>query len=527
MIISQIGGGIGNQLFMYAAGRRLAHKLNVEFKLGRNPNEDLGHSRYVLNLLNIKADTATPQDIDKLKSNPVGIEKDAFIGEFMPEVLDYPDNVYLRGCWENERYFADIADILRKELTLKNPLGATAQHWKEKILAAECSLSLHFRHGDFINNPTNNSKDIFVVLPLDYYYHCLDILKRCNTPPPTLFIFSNNLQWCKENIRVDLPIEFVEGEGLQDVEELYLMSLCKHNIIANSTFSWWGAWLNQNPDKKVFVPIPESIVGTGKTYRHFSAERNENSPLDSDKWIRVPFDPKAQPAVTMRPLFSILLVVNNDIDTLVESLNSILGNDYRYFELIIIDNASTDDSGKICQQAAKTHDNVKLIKLYQKVQNGMAWNMALNVAQGDFVLFLKGSDRILFNVMGTLCLQNTYIFADVMNSVVWLKESIDGNIELTDKKFVMEKISAFQNFQGIFREKLNKQTLLRVFADNETFPPLGTRIFKRKFLLEHEIKFKEKIGDDAETLFTLDAIFQTDEIIFTSNIFYVAPSDKA
>ena len=129
--------------------------------------------------------------------------------------------------------------------------------------------------------------------------------------------------------------------------------------------------------------------------------------------------------------------------------------------------------------------------------------------------------------MGTLCLQNTYIFADIVNSVAWLKENVGGNIELANKKFVMKRISAFQNLQGIFRDKLDKQTLLRVFVNNETFPPLGTRIFKRKFLLDKGIEFKEKIGDDAEDLFTLDAIFQTDEIIFAPSIFYIAPRDKA
>ena len=527
MIISRIGGGIGNQLFTYAAGRRLAHKLNAEFKLDISEYKSSA-IHYVLDSLNITASLASPEEIDNLKKlregTNLGKEKKPWY--FWPEVLDLPDDLYVSGAWEDERYFADISDILHREFTLKNSLGAAAQRLKEKILAAECSVSLHFRHGDFAYSPVLKLYSSNALLPLDYYYHCLNVLKKYNPPPPTLFIFSNNLQWCKENIRVDLPIEFVEGEGLQDVEELYLMSLCKHNIIANSTFSWWGAWLNQNPDKKVFVPIPKYIVGTTKTYRHFSAERNENSPLDSDKWIRVPFDLEAQPAVTMRPLFSLLMTVNNDIEILGEALNSVLGNNYKYFELIIIDNASIDGSGKICQQAAKAYDNVKLIKLYKKVSNGAAWNMALNVAQGDFVLFLKGNDRILFDIMGTLCLQNTYIFADIVNSVAWLKENVGGNIELANKKFVMKRISAFQNLQGIFRDKLDKQTLLRVFVNNETFPPLGTRIFKRKFLLDKGIEFKEKIGDDAEILFTLDAIFQTDEIIFAPNVFYIAPRDK-
>ncbi|MBR4151824.1 MAG: alpha-1,2-fucosyltransferase [Selenomonadaceae bacterium] len=525
MIISKIGGGIGNQLFQYAAGRRLAHKLNTEFKIEKLGYVEGKFPQFVLDKLNITSSFASPEEIKQLKKNcegtSIGIEKNVMNAKFMPEVLDYPDNIYVSGYWENERYFADIADILRQEFTLKQPLGSIAQNWKEKILAADCSVSLHVRHGDFIQN---SKFPMFAILPLDYYYECIEILKQ-QYKNLTLFIFSNDLQWVKENLRAGVPMEFVEGENLQDVEEIYLMSFCKHNIIANSTFSWWGAWLNQNPDKKVFVPIPSSILGTKETYRHFSAERNENSPFDSDRWIRIPFDLNNQSAsFTIHPYFSILLVVNNNIDTIVESLNTIIGQDYKFFELIIIDNASTDDSGKICKQVAKEYDNITLIKLHDKVQNEAAWNKALDVAQGDFILFLKGNDRILVNTISYFCLMQGK--RDVFNSVSWLKENEQGDISINDKKFSMERISAFQNLDGIFHGKLDKLTLLRILTNNEVFPPLETMIFKRKFLMENKIRFNEKIGADAELLFTLDAMFQTDEIIFTSTPCYVAPKDE-
>lgn len=109
---------------------------------------------------------------------------------------------------------------------------------KKKILAADCSVSIHVRQGDFAYNPRmNRNKLLFAVLPIDYYRECLNILRRQHKNL-TLFIFSNNLHWCKENLHFDIPTEYVEVEGIRDFEELRLMSLCKHNIIANSTFSW-------------------------------------------------------------------------------------------------------------------------------------------------------------------------------------------------------------------------------------------------------------------------------------------------
>ena len=533
----------------------MAHKWKTEFKLDISEYNDFKFRHYVLNAFNIIEEFATPQEIQAIRKlregTDLGEEKKSW--RFFPEVLDWPDNLYVSGTWEDERYFADISDILRKEFTLKNPLSKAAQRWKEKIIATENSVSLHFRHGDFVYSPILSLFSSNATLPLDYYYRCIEILKR-EYKNLMLFVFSNNLQWCKENFRADVPIEFVEGENLKDFEELHLMSLCKHNIIANSTFSWWGAWLNQNPDKKVFMPIPDSDKAK-VNYRYYTT-RNENSPLDSDRWIRIPFDANSKPDVTMRPWFSILLVVNDDAATLVETLNSILGQNYKYFELILIDNASSDDSNKICRQVVKMHDNATLIKLHNRISNEAAWNIALKAAQGHYVLFLNGNDRLLGNALYSSYLVNEGLFADIVNSIAYLKEDERGNIDIADKKFILEKYSSFKDFEGVLRMKLstkrediktvedvfqlksepklpgvnkvfstvcNKPTLLKVLSNDEVIPPLATRIFKREFLTEKQLRFNEKIGDDAELLFTVEAMFQTEEIIFASNVFYIAP----
>ena len=219
-------GGLGNQLFQYATGRRLAHKLNTELKLDLTYYISDNLRPYVLNLFNIKESVATPEEIAYIKQLSLQREfgKENENATFMPEVLNYPDNIYLYGYWQHEEYFADISEILRHELKLKNPLSTSAQHWKEKILASE-SVALHFRHGDFIYSPVNQKlTNIFGIPSLDYYYECINNLKR-EYKNLRLFVFSDNLNWAKENLRSDLPTEFVEGCE-QDIEELYLMSLC-------------------------------------------------------------------------------------------------------------------------------------------------------------------------------------------------------------------------------------------------------------------------------------------------------------
>ena len=314
----------------------------------------------------------------------------------------------------------------------------------------------------------------------------------------------------------------MSGGDKKDDEELYLMSLCNHNIMARSTFSYFAASMNSNPNKKIF----RSFVSDAKGVQQFHQWLKTNKIIlpDSYACINIPFDFYNQPEITLRPIFSLLLVINDDITTLVESLSSFLNQDYKYYELIIVDNVSTDGSGKVCREVIKTFDKVTLIKLHEKVSNGAAWNTALKAAQGYYVMFLKGNDRLLSNVLTSLYLTNRTMIADVVNSTAYLRKDAQGDIDIAGKKFVLNKMTAFQNMNGIFRNKLDKLTLLKVLSHDESFFPLGTRLFSRKFLEENKISFDEKI-EGAENLFVIDALFKTEEIIFTSQPTYIAPSN--
>lgn len=532
MVIVFVMGGLGNQLFHYATGRRLSYKLNTEFKLDVRYYHD--KKNYALNLFNVHENLATLEEIEYVQSHGI-IKKTpyAYCNLFLLEPKDCPDNVYLKGCWEDERNFADIVDIIREEFTLKNPLSPNAEAWKQKILAADCAVSIHIRRGDFLRY----GMSIFAFPPLDYFYECINQLKQ-QYKNLTLFVFSNDINWFKEHFISDLSIEFVSG-GMKDVEELYLMSLCKHNIGSNSTFSWWGAWLNQNPDKKVFYPLPSNIFGTKQTWRNFSAERNENSPLDSDKWIRVPFDldkrlnlffdqadVKSETVnVKIRPIFSLLLVVNDDSATLAETLNSLFKQDYKYYEVIIVDNSLNDVTTKLCRDTIVGKENVIFRKLYSKVTNVEAWNMALNMAQGQYVSFIKGNDRLWNSALTQIYLAHGNQDRNIICCFAMLVEDEKGKIGFGDKK-----LSLIRDAQFNWSEKRNAimstngQDAVKFLANQQINSFLGTKFYNREFLKEHNLKFNEQLDDsEAELAFQTEAFAKSNYLMYVANAVYIAP----
>ena len=260
MIIVKIHGGLGNQLFQYSLGRYLAAKHRTILKLDIS-NYEKDHLRsYGLGNFNINAKVATAGEINKFTNNWEKIKnkfkppyKRSIIvsldHEFDKKVLELKDEVYLYGHWPSEKYFKDIENIIRAEITLKKELSDEARQIEKNILSTS-SISLHVRRGDYLNQKMSK---IFKICGLDYYKGAIDkILETENHP--TFFIFSDDIEWTKSNLKIKFPIVFVSGQDIKNHEELFLMSLCKHNIIANSSFSWWGAWLNRNHGKIIVAP---------------------------------------------------------------------------------------------------------------------------------------------------------------------------------------------------------------------------------------------------------------------------------
>ena len=510
MIVTTLNGGLGNQLFQYAAGRYLAWKHNTKLKLDLtqcNLESDSHHAFYNLGAFNIQENFATELEIKNL---PAIKNKNPWI--FEPDILSSKDNIRLNGHWQSEKYFLEIEDILRRELTLKNPLGKISESWKKEILETECSVSVHIRHGDFM---TYYARNVIGLLPINHYATCIKALKE-KYQNITIFVFSDDLQWCKENLKFDVPTKFVEGCE-HDYEEMYLMSLCKHNILSRGTFSWWGAWLNQNPDKEVFAPFPWQLC------------INYESDIIPDDWIKIPSDYDSW----MPPMLSIVVCLSDNTSFVEKTLTSIMSQEFADYEIIFID-TSTNGGGQICRQLAKDI-RVNILNTDFQTNKSAAWNKALEVARGDFVLFLTDEDFIMPDTTKSISKLSELIFKALANTrehYLNYSNYIDylPNIvcsvsyavsEESNKNFSIVADEIFSDLKIAKKIDYSNAEKLVGLATRNINNVVGTKFFKRKFLNENKIRFNENEKVDAELKFVVDAFLSTDKIIFTPTIFYV------
>jgi len=259
MIITQLIGGLGNQMFQYAVARRLSAMRGVTFKMDIRIFDNYPKScvprYYELGNFNVKEVFASQDEIDdiikknKIKGEDLGREKGELT--FNPMVLDYTDDIYFRGYWQSEKYFSDVRNDLLQEFSLKNALSKDALQCLNDIASSLNSISLHIRRGDYVEDKTTNQ--FHGVCDLEYYYHAIEILRR-KFGAVKLYVFSDDIAWVKENFVVEENTMYVSELVKNNVEELFLMSRCTHHIIANSTFSWWGAWLGKAENKIVIAP---------------------------------------------------------------------------------------------------------------------------------------------------------------------------------------------------------------------------------------------------------------------------------
>jgi hypothetical protein len=278
MITVKLLGGLGNQMFQYAIGRYLSIKnkepliLDLTHLLSRN-GIDYTPRDFELDVFNVKyADKILPGERKSFRHRFVSKHLTTTVNEngysFNAEVLNFKRNHYLNGFWQNEKYFKNIENIIREDFTLKADVLPVNETVIKKILSVN-SVSVHFRRGDYLSNPT--AKDINGVLELDYYKKAIAKISEL-VGTSHFFIFSDDVSWVKENVVFEEEHTFISQEGNAAVE-IHWMAMCKHNIIANSSFSWWGAWLNQNPDK--------IVIGPKKWFN------NDQTEIIPDRWMQI------------------------------------------------------------------------------------------------------------------------------------------------------------------------------------------------------------------------------------------------
>jgi hypothetical protein len=274
MIISKLISGLGNQLFQYAMGRQLSLIKNVPLKLDTSFFESQNLRSYKLHHYNIRAGIADKKEVDRLlhvyKSMSVFArsyrkaeklllpkQKRSYFREnewwvYEPELLAAGSNVYLDGYWQHYRYFQNLHPEIFKELTVKENYTAPVKKIIAEISADMSSVSIHIRRGDYLTD--SQAYNFMGIMPPEYYDQAMAYIRQKVTNP-SYYIFSDDLNWVKDHLKIEGAATFMDIEGgSKDYIELDMMSKCSHNIIANSSFSWWGAFLNQNPDKIVVAP---------------------------------------------------------------------------------------------------------------------------------------------------------------------------------------------------------------------------------------------------------------------------------
>lgn len=272
MIIIKIFGGLGNQLFQYAIGRKLSilHNTKLLFDISDfNKYENMTKIGIGIKKFNINFQVAKRKDLDlvffikkkliitlikKISSRLFSYINNLFRKNYFYETNYFKfyekyilyKNAYFHGFWQNEKYFSDIRKTLVKEINFR---PTKKKHsCLLNLIKNKNSVAVHIRRGD---KTLEKNKKMFPLLGINYFIESMNYMQK-NLRKPFFLFFSDDISWVKVNIPKSYSGHFVSG--FSETEDLISMKSCKHNIISNSTFSWWAAWLNVNKNKIIVCP---------------------------------------------------------------------------------------------------------------------------------------------------------------------------------------------------------------------------------------------------------------------------------
>jgi hypothetical protein len=258
IISTRLMGGLGNMMFQIATAHSVAIRDNKEMICDIRDMQ-IPHKPYTIYTNNILRNVKFSNDLINLNHMGEG-------GFHYTPIPKIDGNVKLVGHFQSEKYFTNYKTEILKLFEIDD---TTKNYLLEKygVIINQDTCSIHIRRGDYLGLPTHHPTQ-----SIDYYKNAIQIVGE----KKHFLVFSDDIEWCKENFNFLNNKTFISDN--KDYEDLYLMSLCKNNIIANSTFSWWGAWLNNNENKKVIIP--------SKWFGVYNSHLNTND-LYCDKWIKL------------------------------------------------------------------------------------------------------------------------------------------------------------------------------------------------------------------------------------------------
>lgn len=298
MIISHLMGGLGNQMFEYAAGLSLARLNRTVLKLDTSfyCKHDIDNRHYSLDCLNVNAQFATAEEIWKMNGK-LG-KKQALVKKilglfgqrrlvdllsvkgqghyqkqwtFYPEFHLLPDNTWLSGNFQSEKFFLPVAGIIRHQFTFRYPPTPEVEAMGIQIRSRP-SVAVHFRRGDYLGQYSSIG-----ALSSKYYDYAIQSM-RARVPSDTVYyIFSDEIEAVEREYKPTVPHLFVKCfDHANYYDKIRLMQICNHNVIANSTFSWWAAWLNVNKNKIIISPK-----------KWFSDGHHPDNDMCPEKWEKI------------------------------------------------------------------------------------------------------------------------------------------------------------------------------------------------------------------------------------------------
>jgi len=259
VITTRLFGGAGNQLFQYASARALADHVVCDLALDTRyvaGSDDRGDCFAHFQHARLRRDVDLPPSKEHamryamwrtLGTNP-RFHRERGLG-FDPGFFNLQSGTYLHGYWQSERYFSDIQNQLRDDLAFTTPLDNANAGMAQQIADAPNAIAVHVRRGDYV------AIGSYAACTPEYYRGGTTYISDQLNAPLTCFVFSNDPQWASDNLALGHETIIVDiNDETTGHFDMHLMSLCDHNVIANSTFSWWGAWLNDHSDKIVVAP---------------------------------------------------------------------------------------------------------------------------------------------------------------------------------------------------------------------------------------------------------------------------------
>ena len=381
MFVVKIQGGLGNQLFQYNFAKYLNNKYpNEKIILDTSYfKKDSIHGGYMLGNPIFKVNNHVAKKIKKIVNDE---EFNAF--------KNTNKNVFFEGYWQNLDFF-DNQYVQRDEL-FSEEINENNKKWLSIINSSINSVSIHIRCGDY-----NNHFLMGNIATKSYFNHAInEVLK--DIKEPEFFVFSDDLEWAKNNLDYKgKTVHFVTGnEKPEDNKwDIFLMSHCKYNILSNSSFSWWSHYFNEHEGKKAITPE----YWINDIADSFPSVISSLQKLESEKFvINIPVVQEENPA----PLFSIILTAYNQENCLRRAISSILNQTLQDFELIIVDDCSTDSTVKLCEKYISLNKNVKLFRHSKNSSSHAARMTGVKNAKGKYVLFLDGDDYFFIDALEKL-----------------------------------------------------------------------------------------------------------------------------